>query len=281
MTRVLYPDDSTQQGRALRLIQEYFLVACSLAISFAGSASRTRTGGRSLESRHSAQRHASGSHWPVANDAHPARSRRALGWDELGPRAADPRLHQPHPAPEALERWPAQWLDILIPRQLEIIFEINRRFIDDVHAVSRRQRPRGPRQPGRGRGRRGFIRMANLAIVGSHSTNGVAAIHPFCARPPCATSPRRFRPLPWSTRQRRHARRWLRLANPSLARVISAAIGNSWIADLTRLRKLRPLALSNDAALRRNFKAEETHGQGESQNCRSSIFGIVVNPDTI
>src|SRR5262249_24495997 len=151
-------------------------------------------------------------------------------------------------------KWPLEWFEILIPRHLEIIFEINRRLLDAV-------RRRFPGDGGRvtrtsliEEGPEKHVRMANVAIVGSHSTNGVAAIHS---------------PLPRSTRVRDLAemfperfnnktngvtpRRWLVLTNPALARLITEAIGSRWITDLAELAKLKRLA--DDAGFRDAFRA--------------------------
>src|SRR3954465_14740566 len=177
LTRVLYPDDSTSQGQGLRFLQEYFLVACSLADLVRRF--------RSLESD-----------WELLadkaaiqlNDTHPAMAvpelmrilldEAGLDWDRAWSITQRALAYTNHTLlPEALEKWPTAWFEMLLPRQLEIIYEINRRFIDEV-------RTRFPSDEGRvervsliEEGNAQKIRMANLAIVGSHSTNGVAAIH--------------------------------------------------------------------------------------------------------
>ena len=177
LTRVLYPDDSRSMGQGLRLIQEYFLVACSLA-----DAVRRFQRGNS-DWRLFAEKVAM-----QMNDTHPALAvpelmrilvdQVDLGWDEAWHITQNTLAYTNHTLlPEALEKWPVKWFQDILPRQLEIIYEINRRFLDDV-------RQRFPGDEGRIQrvsliegGAEKKVRMANLAVVGSHSTNGVAAIH--------------------------------------------------------------------------------------------------------
>jgi starch phosphorylase len=280
VTRVLYPDDSTQQGRALRLIQEYFLVACSLA-DLVRRFRKSNEDWRALPDKAAIQ----------LNDTHPALAvaelmrilldEAHLGWDEAWDLTQRTLAYTNHTLlPEALERWPVQWLDILIPRQLEIIFEINRRFMDDIRARFPGDAGRAARVSLVEEGEARLIRMANLAIVGSHSTNGVAAIHSELLRTTTVRDlaeafPDRFHNITNGVTPRR----WLRLANPALSQVISAAIGDSWIADLTQLRKLRPLV--DDAALRAEFRRAERAAKASFADWLKKSSGIVVDPDTI
>src|SRR6185437_14808967 len=177
LTRVLYPDDSTAQGKGLRFLQQYFLVACTIADALR----RFRAAGndwRALPDKVALQ----------LNDTHPTLAvselmrvlldDAKLGWDEAWDLTQRTLAYTNHTLlPEALEKWPLPWFEMLLPRHLEIIFEINRRFLEDA-------RRRYPADAGRierlsliEEGPEDKVRMANLAIVGSHSTNGVAAIH--------------------------------------------------------------------------------------------------------
>ncbi len=242
-TRVLYPDDHTTEGKGLRFFQEYFLVACSLA----DLVRRFR---------------AAGNDWPALadavaiqlNDTHPTLAvpelmrllldEAKLSWDNAWNLTQRALAYTNHTLlPEALEKWPVAWFHDLLPRHLEIIYEINRRFLDDVRArhpgdddcISRVSliEEGAPRQ----------VRMAHLAIVGSHSTNGVAALHSELLKqrvvPDFASMfPERFN----NKTNGVTPRRWLLLANPSLAAVITDAIGDGWITDLAQLEKLKPLA---------------------------------------
>jgi starch phosphorylase len=242
-TRVLYPDDHTTEGKGLRFFQEYFLVACSLA----DLVRRFRAVGNdwsALPDKVAIQ----------LNDTHPTLAvpelmrllldEVKLNWDEAWNLTQRTFAYTNHTLlPEALEKWPAQWFQDLLPRHLEIIYEINRRFLDDVRLqypgdIGRVERvsliEEGPVRQ---------VRMAHLAIVGSHSTNGVAALHSELLKQRvvpdfAAMFPGRFN----NKTNGVTPRRWLWLANPSLAAVITEAIGDGWITDLAQLEKLKPLA---------------------------------------
>src|SRR5277367_3400895 len=247
LTRVLYPDDSTAIGQALRFVQEYFLVACSLA-DLVRRFHRRNGDWRLLPDKAAIQ----------LNDTHPTLAvpelmrilldEAHLGWDEAWDITRATLAYTNHTLlPEALERWPVDWMRLLIPRQLEIIFEINRRFLDDIHAHY-------PDDPGRAArvsliegGDVQHVRMAHVAIVGSHSTNGVAAIHSELLRKTTVKDLAEVFPERFNNKTNGVTpRRWLKLANPWLATAISSAIGDGWITDLAELQKLRPLA--KDAA---------------------------------
>jgi glycogen phosphorylase len=280
LTRVLYPDDSTSLGQRLRFVQEYFLVACSLA----DIVRRFRRGNidwSTLPDKVAIQ----------LNDTHPAMAvselmrilldEAKLGWDEAWNLTQKTLAYTNHTLlPEALEKWPVEWFEHLVPRQLEIIFEINRRFLDDV-------RTRFPSDEGRviaasliEEGPTKHVRMANLAIVGSHSTNGVAAIHSELLRTTtvkdlAAIFPERFN----NKTNGVTPRRWLLLANPSLARVICDAIGEGWITDLGQLSKLKPLAANR--AFRDDFRQATRQTKVRFADWFRSKQGQVVDPDTI
>src|SRR5262249_14596712 len=177
-----------------------------------------------------------------------------LGWDQAWDLTQRTLAYTNHTLlPEALEKWPVASFELLLPRHLEIIFEINRRLLDDV-------RRRFPGDEGRvervsliEEGASQHVRMANLAIVGSHSTNGVAAIHSALLR---STTVKDLAEM-FSERFGNKTngvtpRRWLLLANPALARTITDAIGDGWITDLGELAKLKPLA--DDRGFRDAFR---------------------------
>ena len=182
--------------------------------------------------------------------------------------------------PEALEKWPLGWFEALLPRHLEIIYEINRRFLDDV----------GRRYPGdEGRVRRMSlieeapsrqVRMANLAIVGSHSTNGVAAIHSELLRTITVKDLAEMFPERFSNKTNGVTpRRWLLLANPPLAQVITQAIGDGWITDLGELSKLQPLA--DDKGVRDSFRKAKREAKSQFATWLKSTSGQTVDPDTV
>src|SRR4029077_19119575 len=144
--------------------------------------------------------------------------------------------------PEALEKWPVAWFEWLLPRQLEIIYEINRRLLDDVRA-------RFPGDEGKvwrvsliEEGPTRHVRMANMAIVGSHSTDGVAEIHSRLLRTITVKDLAELYPERFSNKTNGVTPpRWLLMCNPVLAETITEAIGDGWTTDLSQLRKLQPL----------------------------------------
>jgi starch phosphorylase len=280
LTRVLYPDDSTLRGQALRFVQEYFLVACSLA-DLIRRFRRANADWRALPEKVAIQ----------LNDTHPALAvpelmrtlldEAHLGWDESWDLTRRTLAYTNHTLlPEALEKWPLAWFELLIPRHLEIIFEINRRFLDEVRA-------RFPGDDGRvarvsliEEGAAKHVRMANLAILGSHSTNGVAAIHTGLLRTMTVRDLAEIFPERFSNKTNGVTpRRWLRLANPALAQTISQAIGDDWITDLGQLRKLRPFAA--ESAFRGEFLKAKHAAKIQFADWLKRTSGVVVDPDTI
>src|SRR5882672_3612525 len=182
--------------------------------------------------------------------------------------------------PEALEKWPVNWFEVLLPRHLEIIFEINRRLLEVVRA-------RFPGDDARvanislieeGPNRR--VRMANLAIVGSHSTNGVAAIHSGLLRTTTVKDLAELFPERFNNKTNGVTpRRWLLLCNPSLAGAITGAIGEGWITELGQLRRLAPLA--DDRAFRDAVRAAKRESKIRFAAWLRSATGQAVDPDTI
>ena len=280
LTRVLYPDDSTTQGQGLRFVQEYFLVACSLA-DLIRRFSRSNPDWNALPEKVAIQ----------LNDTHPAISvpelmrilldDAHLGWDQAWDLTRRTLAYTNHTLlPEALEKWPLAWFQLLLPRHLEIIFEINRRLLEDV-------RRRFPGDEGRvartsliQEGPEKHVRMANLAIVGSHSTNGVAAIHSRLLRSTTVkdlaeTFPERF----GNKTNGVTPRRWLLLSNPWLARTITEAIGDGWIEDLGELGRLKPLA--GDAGFRDAIRAAKRAAKASFVDWLRSSSGQTVDPGTI
>ncbi|MGA2248165.1 MAG: glycogen/starch/alpha-glucan phosphorylase [Verrucomicrobiota bacterium] len=280
LTRVLYPDDSTARGKALRFVQEYFLVTCSLG-DLVRRFRKTNSDWSKLPDRVAIQ----------LNDTHPSMAvpelmrilldEAKLGWDEAWNIAKQTLAYTNHTLlPEALEKWPVLWFEMLLPRHLELIYEINRRLLDDV-------RSKFPGDEGRVErislveetdGRK--IRMANLAIAGSHSTNGVAAIHSGLLRTRTVKDLADMFPERFSNKTNGVTpRRWLLLSNPQLARVITEAIGEGWITDLDQLRKLKPLA--GDKGFRDPFLRAKREAKAQFAAWLKTTTGQVVDPDTI
>src|SRR5438270_13888437 len=142
--------------------------------------------------------------------------------------------------PEALEKWPAAWFEILLPRHLEIIYEINRRLLDEVRVRFPGDENRVERVSLVEEGNERKIRMANLAIVGTHSTNGVAAVHSKLLRTITVKDLAEMFPERFNNKTNGVTpRRWVLLANPALAATVTDAIGNGWITDLGQLSDLK------------------------------------------
>ena len=280
LTRVLYPDDSTSRGKSLRFVQEYFLVACSLADLVRRF--RDDNSDWSQLPEHVAIQ---------LNDTHPSLSvpelmrilldDARLGWDQAWDITLHTLAYTNHTLlPEALEKWPVEWFRVLLPRHLEIIYEINRRLLDEVRTKFPGQEDRVEKMSLVEETGERTIRMANLAIVGSHSTNGVSAIHTHLLRSTTVKDladmyPRRFN----NKTNGVTPRRWLLLANPALSRTITESIGEGWIADLAELHKLNPLA--EDKAFRDAFRKAKHEAKVTFSDWLAASTGQRVDPDTI
>ena len=280
LTRVLYPDDSTAMGQGLRFVQEYFLVACSLA-DIVRRFRRFNKEWEKLPEKAAIQ----------LNDTHPAMAVAELmrillddahlGWDQAWDLTKKTLSYTNHTLlPEALEKWPVEMFEILAPRHLEIIYEINRRLLDEV-------RLRFPGDDGRvtrislvEEGGQRKIRMANLAIVGSHSTNGVAAVHSKLLRTTTVRDLAEMYPERFNNKTNGVTpRRWLQLANPLLAQTITEAIGDGWVTDLNQLSKLKPLA--KDTTFQDAFRKATREAKSHFADWLGKTFNQAVDPDSI
>ena len=280
LTRVLYPDDSTTIGRRLRFAQEYFLVACSLA-DIIRRFRRLNDDWDRLPEKVAIQ----------MNDTHPAMAVAELmrillddvhlGWDDAWSLTRRALAYTNHTLlPEALEKWPVEGFEILVPRQLEIIYEINRRLLDDARKRFPGDESRVERVSLVEEGTERKIRMANLAIVGSHSTNGVAAVHSKLLRTSTVRDLADMFPERFNNKTNGVTpRRWLLQANPGLASAITEGIGDRWITDLGELSKLKPLA--GDAGFRDVFLASKADAKVRFASWLKATSGRVVDPLTI
>ncbi|HUK14291.1 MAG TPA: glycogen/starch/alpha-glucan phosphorylase [Thermoanaerobaculaceae bacterium] len=281
VTKVLYPSDEAEAGRELRLTQEYFLVACSVADVI-----------RRFRARH-------GERWEMfpdrvafqLNDTHPALTVAELMRvfvDVIGLPAdqawaltkASCAYTQHTVLAESLETWPVDLMQRLVPRHVQIVFDINKRFLDRVAS-------RYPGETGRMRrvslvqedgGRR--IRMAHLAVIGSHRVNGVARLHTSLLRkdvfPELAELwPERF----VSITNGITPRRWLLACNPRLAAAISARIGDGWVRDLEHLGRLRPYA--EDPEFVREFAEIKRANKRDLVAVVRDLTGTEVDPDSL
>jgi len=280
LTRVLYPDDSTMRGRGLRFVQEYFLVACSLA-DLVRRFRLTNADWSQLPEKVAIQ----------LNDTHPALAvpelmrllldEARLGWDEAWNLTRRTLAYTNHTLlPEALKKWPLESFALLLPRHLEIILEINRYFLADVRARFPGDEERVARVSLVEEGAAQYVRMANLAIVGSHSTNGVAALHSELLRTTTVKDLAEIFPERFNNKTNGVTpRRWLGLANPALSSAISKAIGKGWITDLEQLEKLRPLA--PDPSFREAFLRAKQAAKGHLAHWLKRTGGIIVDANTM
>ena len=280
VTRVLYPDDSTEMGQELRFMQEYFLVACSLA-DLVHRFRRVNSNWTRLPDKVAIQ----------LNDTHPTLAvaelmrilldQAGLGWDIAWDLTQRTLAYTNHTLlPEALEKWPVRYFEQFVPRQLEIIYEINRRFLTTV-------RNRYPNDEGRvarvsliEEGADKKVRMAHLAIVGSHSTNGVAAIHSELLRTKTVKELAEIFPERFSNKTNGVTpRRWLLVANPGLSAVISAAIGDAWTTDFDQIAKLKPLAQDShflEAVRKAKYRAKQRFADWLNKTSSQAV-----DPDSI
>jgi starch phosphorylase len=249
ISKVLYPNDNIFEGRELRLKQEYFFVSATLQ-DIMRRYRKTHDGFAEFPEKVAIQ----------LNDTHPAIAipelmrvlvdREHLEWDEAWDICRRTFGYTNHTVlPEALEKWPAALMERVLPRHLQIIYEINRRFLERVSMAFPGDGDRLSRMSIVEEGPEKRVRMANLAIAGSRSVNGVAALHTEIIK---ATLFRDFHEL-WPERFNNKTngitqRRWLMYCNPALSALISSHIGDGWAKDLDQLRALEPLA--DDAGFR-------------------------------
>src|SRR5207344_253752 len=273
LTRVLYPDDSTSMGEALRFIQEYFLVACSLA-DLVRCFRRGNADWNTLPEKVAIQ----------LNDTHPTMAvpelmrvlldDAHLGWDQAWDITQRTLAYTNHTLlPEALEKWPLEWFANVLPRHLEIVYEINRRHLDQARVRFAGDEGRLANVSLIEEGATRKVRMAHLAIVGSHSTNGVAAIHSGLLRTMTVKDLAELYPERFNNKTNGVTpRRWLLLANPALSHMITNAIGDGWITDLGQLRRLAPLA--SDAGFLEDFRAAKQAAKGQFADWLRSSAGL-------
>ncbi len=280
LSQVLYPNDNLYLGKELRLRQQYFFVACSLADIF----------------RRFRKYQVPWEQFPdyVAlqlNDTHPSLAipelmrllvdEHQIDWDTAWDITIKSAGYTNHTLmPEALEKWPVPMLEANLPRHLQIIYEINHRFLQraitffpgemqKISSISIVEEG-SPKQ----------IRMANLSIIGTHSTNGVAALHTQLLKtrmfPDLARMfPERFNNKTNGITQRR----WLLSANPPLARLITETIGDQWITDFSHLKQLAPL--STDAAFQKAFVEVKLQAKQQASQYIFKEFGWKVDPQSI
>ncbi len=247
VTKILYPNDDNMLGKELRLTQQYFFVSCSLQDMIRVHLQRAP----SVDTFH--EKYA-----VQLNDTHPAIAvpelmrllvdEHRIGWDRAWEITTRTFSYTNHTLlPEALERWSLPLFGKLLPRHLEIVFEINRRFLDDVRAHFPGDEGLVARLSLIDEAEPRWVRMANLASVGSHKINGVAALHTELLKRSVLADWHRIRPdTIRNVTNGVTPRRFVALANPGLGRLVSEAIGQDWIKDAEHLRELEKHA--DDAA---------------------------------
>lgn len=280
ITKVLYPNDEAIEGKALRLEQQFFLVSASLQDMFR-ILDRQNIPVEQFHEKFAAQ----------MNDTHPALAvcelmrllvdERHLSWDTAWEITQKTLAYTNHTLlPEALEQWPLALFSRLLPRHLEIIYEINDRFLEQV-----RVRYLGdPERVGRlslinESGHRA-VRMAHLACVGSHAINGVAALHSELLKQTVLKDFYELWPDKFSNKTNGVTpRRWMFLSNPRLTRLITEVIGPTWTTDLTHLSELAPLA--EDSAFRQRWQAVKQANKADLARFVAHRFGEQLNPETL
>jgi starch phosphorylase len=280
LTKVLYPNDNVFVGKELRLKQEYFFVSCTV---------------RDILRRFRAD----GNAWSVfpekvfmqLNDTHPTLvipelmrmfiDREGLSWDEAWRLTTAVTGYTNHTIlPEALEKWPLDMFGRLLPRHLQIIYEINARFLRDVALRYPLDGERLARMSLIEESGPKFVRMANLAIVGSCSVNGVAELHTRLLKEKVLRDFDEYWPQKFNNKTNGITpRRWLLQSNPPLAQLITDAIGAGWITNLKQLRKLEPLA--QDASFREGFCKAKRETKEALAGYIANRLGIVISPHSM
>lgn len=283
ISRVLYPNDNVFEGKELRLKQEYFLVSATLQDII-----------RRYKKNHKDRKTFHNFHEKVAiqlNDTHPAIGiaelmrilidQELLNWEKAWDITTKTFGYTNHTVlPEALEKWPVELLENVLPRHIQIIYEINHRFLNVVQEHFPDDMERLRRMSIIEEGDEKKVRMANLAIVGSHSVNGVSALHSDIIKNTLFNDfyqlwPKKFNNKTNGITQRR----WLKLCNPSLSQLISDCIGDSWTKDLFELKKLEKYV--DDKEFQNQWmQCKKTNKQNISL-CIREEKGFIANIDSI
>ena len=279
VTKVLYPNDEPEVGKQLRLLQQYFFVSCSLQDilhlleDFAGVTAEQ------LPERVAVQ----------LNDTHPSIAvaelmrllvdERDFGWDDAWRITVATFAYTNHTLlPEALETWPLEMFARFLPRHLEIIYEINRRFLDEVRARFPDDDARIRRMSLIGEDGDRSIRMAHLATVGSHAVNGVAAMHSELVKTTILKDFYEMWPQRFSNKTNGVTpRRFVGLANPGLRALLDETIGDGWMVDLEKLRGLERYA--DDPSFQRRWVAVKRENKARLSDYIAARTGTTLDPD--
>jgi glycogen phosphorylase len=280
ITKVLYPNDDIEAGKELRLKQQFFFASCSLQDMLRIHAI---LGGTPITFHEK---------WAVQlNDTHPAVAvaelmrllldEHRLGWDDAWTVTRNSFAYTNHTLlPEALEKWSLALFGKLLPRHLEIVYEINRRFLDEVRARFPGDDARVARLSLIDEAAPRYVRMAHLACVGSHKINGVARLHSELLK---QTVLRDFAEL-WpdnfcNVTNGVTPRRFVALSNPGLTKLITSRIGDAWLRDLNQLRKLEPFA--NDPEFQQQWRDVKLANKRRLAALIAERTGIKIEPESM
>ena len=280
LTKVLYPNDNTMQGKELRLRQQYFFVACSLR-DILRRFRQTNDSWDALPDKVFIQ----------LNDTHPTLvvpelmriliDLEGLDWDKAWDLTRRSTGYTNHTIlQEALEKWPVPMMERLLPRHLQIIYEINGRFLQEISSLYPGDIKKLQRMSLIDENGERYVRMANLCVVGTSSVNGVAELHTEILKKTLFKDfyelwPEKFHNVTNGITPRR----WLLKANPSLSQLISESIGDSWITHLDDLKKLEKF--SGDANFLAAMAKIKRSNKGQLANWTKKNLGIELNPDAI
>ncbi len=281
VSKVLYPNDNFEAGRELRLRQEYFFVTCSVQDIV-----------RRFKKTHATFDGFSDKVAMQLNDTHPAIAIAELmrllvdeygvGWDDAWEQTVAAFGYTNHTLlPEALERWPTALFRRLLPRHLEIIQEINRRFLRTVMDAYPQDHARQRRMAIVEEGDGGSVRMAHLAVVGAHSVNGVAKLHSRLLKDELMRDFSELYPDRFNNKTNGVTpRRWLLECNPALAEMITAyAGGREWVTDLSRLEALTPHA--EEASARARLRQVKRTNKEHLAKIIRQLMSVEVDPSSI
>src|SRR5271156_3728460 len=280
VSKVLYPNDKTEAGKELRLIQQYFFVACSIR-DILRRFTRSGASITDLPTKVAMQ----------LNDTHPAvavvelmrilHDENEIPWDQAWDVVTKVFAYTNHTLlPEALEKWSVPLFQKVLPRHVQLIFEINKRFLDTVEAKYPGDAHKKQVMSLIEEGNVQMIRMANLAVIGSHSVNGVAALHTELLKKHLFSDFDALYPGKFNNKTNGITpRRWLQASNQRLSALINSKIGDGWVKNQDELRKLEQWV--DDPAFQADFMAAKHENKVDLAKIILKECGVVVNPDAL
>ncbi len=280
ISKVLYPPDETEQGKRLRLMQQYFFTACSLK----DMVRLQKLQGKPINEFHEK--------WTVQlNDTHPSigipelmrilTDEEGIEWEEAWKITQATFGYTNHTLlPEALEKWPLPIFASLLPRHIEIIYEINRRFLKEMAVKFPNDAAKLERMSLIGEGGEKQVRMANLAVVGSKAVNGVAALHTQLLKEDTLRDFYDAFPERFSNKTNGVTpRRWMMLADPPLTALIDESIGRGWHTDLTELKGLEKFV--DDSSFLEKWRKRQEASKGRLSDFINRTMGLTLNPSSM